>query len=157
MKSTRVPPTIKKIHKQHFDSVYNILMWLHDVGCKTKYTYYIEEVRISLSKELRKRLSCNTNFQIHITNLTLSDTGKADLEGELCVRTIFEIEIGYSPTIMESVLNNLQALPAYSGINNVSLEGFSTYDAHGFKATWCSINERLVSDLKFSIFHSWKK
>lgn len=150
-KGTSVPLTIKRIHRQHFDSVYNILMWLHNIGCKTRYTYYIEEVRVSLSKELRKRLSHNICLQINISGLTPADRGTPDLEGNsLLIRTLFEVEVEYPTTIMESVLDNLRALPTFSGINNVRLEDFSY---HGFKGKWNSINKRLVSDLKFSIFH----
>lgn len=160
---TVIPPTIAKIHRQHFCTAAKIELWLNQIRCETLHTSYARKGIKSLCKELTKK----TRFEIevrHDNDYIEIGPNINDPKGEMFyIITPFRVAAKFKPENMLYVTQQLELfskrdLPINIKLDKVSLSFYSHQRKIECGDLGCSARYgiKLAYDLKFEIKHVWK-
>ena len=160
---TTIPPTIAKIHRQHFCTAVKVELWLSQIGCKTPYTFYAKQG----TKQLRERLMKQTSFEIkirHNNDYVECGCGFSDPKGEMFhIITPFRVEVKFRSENILYITQQLELfsekkLPINTKLNKVNLEFYSCQRKIGCGSLDCSAKYgiKLSYNLEFEIKHVWK-
>lgn len=158
---TTIPPTIVKIHRQHFHTAAKIELWLNQIGCETAYTFYAKQG----IKQLCERLIQRTSFEIkirHVNDYIECGPCFSDPKDEMFyIITPFYINAKFKPENIFYITQQLELfserkLPINVDLDKVNLE-FYSYQRKIRESSDCSTKYgiKLTYSLKFEIKHVW--
>jgi len=159
---TKLPPTIVKIHREHFCMVAKVFMWLSKIGCKPPFVYSPKKG----IKHLREQLMSRTNFEIeirHDNDYIEMGPGVDDPYGHrFHIITPLHVNVTFKPEDILSVTQQLELFSEKKLPINIQLDkvylNFYIYnrklksDALNFSATY---GIKLAYDLDFEVKHTW--
>lgn len=160
---TIIPPTIAKIHRQHFRIAAEIELWLNRIGCETPYTFYAKQG----FKQLHEELMQQTIFEIkicHDNDYIEIGCALSDPKGKMFhIITPFHIETRFGPENILYITQQLELfsekkLPINTKLDKASLEFYSYQRKIECGSLDCSAKHgiKLSYNLKFKIKHVWK-
>lgn len=160
---TKLPPTIKKIRKQHFDAVLKIIVWLGSIGCDTSLSRFNKS-----KKEIMELIERTTSLSInvyHDNDMVEIGPLTDDPEGQLFfIETAFSIKVDFLIEKLRDIDTRIHTLrnpspesrPELVRDGSISLD-YDSYDlwTRDLKIGLVGGEPKLIYELRFSIKHSW--
>lgn len=152
---TKLPRTIKKIHKQHLDAICKIIIWLESIGCNTRFYFHGDK------EELRNTVKRLTSFRINVYHDNdMVEVGPLtdDPEGQLFfVDTLFGLEVEFDPDKLKYITGEIERFSRAGDpkMKNIHTDFFHWQRKIGL-ATLCPVNNlKLTYKLEFKVSHGW--